>query len=139
MLSPLSLPRGLTSLDQLEEAIQNDAVLSKHFKGFIIHPETILDPRGARIGGKQSFPIIPKSISPNSFFITHKDLHWGAIYRLNDETKEFDSYGRDMIPYIKDTYIPPKQRQGYLGASKDVGDCGYRTLDFLRKTFSHAK
>ena len=70
----------------------------------------------------------------NSFVINNKDRHWTTIYKVNNELLEFDSYGRNMLPSIKDTQVKPSDRQGASGI--DDQDCGQRTIAKLLMIFN---
>jgi len=72
-------------------------------------------------------------LQDNQFVINNQDRHWTAIYKKNGVLQEFDSYGRDMLPTIKDTYIKPENRQGASGS--DYQDCGQRTIARMLITF----
>ena len=74
---------------------------------------------------------IPHLFPDNSFVINNKDRHWTTIYKKNNELLEFDSYGRNMLPSIKDTQVKPSDRQ-----RADDQDCGQRTIAKLLMIFN---
>jgi len=76
------------------------------------------------------------TLKSNQFVINNKRVHWSLIYN-KDGLKEFDSYGRDMIPEIKDTYVLPSNRQGYGGV--DLSDCGQRSISKAIQIFKPTK
>jgi hypothetical protein len=76
-------------------------------------------------------------LKKNQFIINNKNIHWTAVYNLNGKVKEFDSYGRDMLRNIDDTFIPINQRQG--ANQLDEGDCGQRTIAFLLLIYGKKK
>ena len=105
----------ITTGQQLNDFATRHPVLRRYYKDLVINDK---------------FPDIPT----NGFIINNKNNHWTAIYkRPGHPIMEYDSYGRDMLPDIKDTKIPISEVQGANGI--DSGDCGQRTLAKMIQIF----